>query len=133
MIQILTIVVGMSMALTMLVVISDTVKIRKIKELENKIRTMEDNVNYYDLNQRLSSVELIAINYGNTDSNFRDRIIGDRLEEIDLKMQQETERINKAIYKVQVSIADKDKFELVRKRYEEDQRHKAVMEELYSE
>lgn len=55
------------------------------------------------------------------------------LQEMKQDAEEETERINEALYKIQMSIADEDKFNLVRKRYEESLRHKKAMEEINKE
>lgn len=94
-----------------------SVKIAMLKELEEKIIKLQDESNYYEVHQRLRSLEKNVANFS----------------KIKEDAQEETERINKALYKIQMSIADEDKFNLVRKRYEESLRHKKAMEEINRE
>lgn len=86
---------------------------------------------YYFLFISAIAIAFLVLN-GIVDSRKEEDIIIE-LREIRRDAEEETERIDKALYKIQMSIADKDKFNLVRKRYEESLRHKEAMEEINKE
>lgn len=124
---------GFAVLFAITVSTGDSIKIRRMKEIENKIKKMQSDIDYYDFHQRLDSLERNTISFSRIDTNTEKDKFNKELKEIKRDAEEETERINKALYKMQMSIADEDKFNLVRKRYEESLRHKKAMEEINKE